>query len=342
MNLLVTSAGRRGYMIQYFKNVVGQAGKVYAGNDDIFAPAFCYADKYVITPSIYDKEYIPFLLDYCEKEQITMIISLFDIDLPILSANRELFKKHGITVIVSDEQVIHICNDKWETYQFCKENNILTAKTFLKLSDADNAIYSETINFPVMIKPRWGMGTHAVYQADNREEMNVLFQKCKKDILKSYLKFEARSDIENCIIIQEKLKGQEYGLDIINDFNGNYCSNVVRKKYAMRAGETDCAVIERNTPMNLFAKNISRNLKHIGILDVDAFLVDEQIYLLEMNARFGGGYPFSHLAGLDIPKALINWVEGKDAKEELIIKNYGQILHKDISFLNLSNCIDRN
>ena len=131
-------------------------------------------------------------------------------------------------------------------------------------------------------------------------------------------------------------------MDIINDFNGNYCSNVVRKKYAMRAGETDCAVIERNTPMNLFAKNISRNLKHIGILDVDAFLVDEQIYLLEMNARFGGGYPFSHLAGLDIPKALINWVEGKDAKEELIIKNYGQILHKDISFLNLSNCIDRN
>lgn len=342
MNLLITSAGRRGYMVQYFKNAVGQAGKVYAGNSDIFAPAFCYADTYVITPPIYNKEYIPFLLNYCEKEQITMIISLFDIDLPVLSANKELFKKHGISVIVSNEQVIHICNDKWETYQFCKKNGIPTAKTFLKLSDVDYAIDLGVINFPLIIKPRWGMGTLSVYQVDNKEEMNVLFQKCKKDVLKSYLKFESKSDIENCVIIQEKLKGQEYGLDIINDLDGNFCSNVVRKKYAMRAGETDCTVIEKNAQMDKFARNVSINLKHIGILDMDAFLVDEQIYLLEMNARFGGGYPFSHLAGLDVPKAIVKWIEGKNVKQELIVKNYGQILHKDISFVNISDYIGGN
>ena len=61
MNILITSAGRRGYIIKYFKDALkGYGGKVYAGNSSHLSTAFEYADGSVITPLIYDKEYIFF------------------------------------------------------------------------------------------------------------------------------------------------------------------------------------------------------------------------------------------------------------------------------------------
>lgn len=289
MNILITSAGRRGYIIEYFKEALSGKGKVYAANSNVFSPAFYYADEHVVTPLIYDDEYIPFLLEFCKNNNIKMIISLFDIDLLVLAENKELFAQKGILVVVSSESVIRICNDKWNTYQFCKRNGLSTPQTFLDIDQVEAAVKNGCMRYPVIIKPRWGMGSLAVYQAFDEIEAKVLIANCKRDIQNSYLKYEAAFDLEKCVVIQEKLQGQEYGMDIIHDLDGNFCCNIVRKKYAMRGGETDCAAVEKNQKMNLFAERLGKALGHIGNLDVDLFIVGHKIYLLEMNARLGGG-----------------------------------------------------
>lgn len=341
MNILVTSAGRRGYIIEYFKEALEGKGKVHAGNSDAMSSAFYYADEWVVTPLIYDEKYIPFLLEYCKEKQITLIVPLFDIDLFVLAQNKAVFEEQGITVVVSSEYVIGICNDKWRTYQFCKQNNILTAKTYLSMEEIDEQIEKQNIKFPVIIKPRWGMGSLAVYQADSIDEMNSLYYKCKKDIQNTYLKYESMIDIAHCIIIQEKLQGQEYGMDIINSLEGEFCCSVTRKKHAMRSGETDCATIVEMSEMRPIAEKISRVLRHIGNMDVDLFVENNKIYLLEMNARFGGGYPFSHLAGINLPKAIIKWKEGKKLDNELTIQRYNTFVQKDIRFISLNNLAER-
>jgi carbamoyl-phosphate synthase large subunit len=33
--------------------------------------------------------------------------------------------------------------------------------------------------------------------------------------------------------------------------------------------------------------------------------------VLELNPRFGGGFPFSYEAGVNLPKAIIDWANGK-------------------------------
>jgi len=199
---------------------------------------------------------------------------------------------------------------------------------------------SKNLTFPVFIKPRCGMGSLAIYEADKLEEMKSLYNRCKKDIYNTYLRYEAMLDMENPIIIQEKLSGQEYGMDVINDLEGNFCCNVVRKKYEMRAGETDCASVIKLPEMDLISRRISSLLRHIGNLDVDLFVKKNKIYLLEMNARFGGGYPFSHLAGVDLPKAIIKWLNKENLKNELVIKKYNRIVQKDIQFIDLSKIIE--
>ena len=122
MNVLLTSVGRRAYMVKYFKEVLGNSGKVYVCNSDDKSIAFKYADEKVISPLIYDKNYIPFLIDYCKKNAIDIVISLFDIDLLVLARHKKEFEEVGTKVIVSEPQIIEVCNDKWKTYNFLRDN----------------------------------------------------------------------------------------------------------------------------------------------------------------------------------------------------------------------------
>jgi carbamoyl-phosphate synthase large subunit len=60
-------------------------------------------------------------------------------------------------------------------------------------------------------------------------------------------------------------------------------------------------------------------LKHRGNLDVDVIVAeDNEPYILELNCRFGGGYPFSHLAGVNFPKALIEMANNKQPKRDVV------------------------
>lgn len=335
MNILITSVGRRSYLVEYFKKVIGDGGQVHVANSSDITPAFEYADKYVVTPLIYDKEYINFLKEYCISNKIDMIISLFDIDLPILAKNKDIFKSIGVELIISNEKCIDICNDKWNTYKFLRENNIYTPLTYLSYDDAINALECGDISYPVIIKPRWGMGSISVFEAENREELNVLYRKAKREILDTYLKYESNVDIEKSIIIQEKINGKEYGVDIINNLKGEYVNCIVKEKYAMRSGETDCAKIIENKEIQRLAIKLSNKLKHIANLDVDMFLVKNNVYVLEMNARFGGGYPFSHIAGVNLPKAIISWVKNEHVDINELIPEIGVIAHKDINIVKI-------
>lgn len=336
MNLLFTSVGRRSYLLKYFRDAMEECDRIFAANSTILNPAFLEADESIVTPKIYDSDYIPFLLRYCKEKKISALISLFDIDLLILAANKEKFAEIGTKVIVSDVDFVDICNDKWKTFMFLKSHCFNVPKTYLHLIDVYKDLRRNELNFPLIVKPRWGMGSISVYQADNENELKIFYSKIKKEIQTSYLKYESANNIDESVIIQEKIIGQEYGLDVMNDLEGEYKNTSVKKKIAMRSGETDCAITVEDADLKIIGKKIANISHHIGNLDIDVFKDKEKkIYILEMNARFGGGYPFSHLAGVDLPKAIINWLNGKQVALDLLIPRIGIIGQKDINLVCL-------
>ena len=114
------------------------------------------------------------------------------------------------------------------------------------------------------------------------------------------------------VIVQECIQGQEYGLDIMNDLDGNYIATSVKKKLTMRAGETDKAITVRDERLEDIGRGISQAMRHVGILDCDLIVSNSRAVVLDLNPRFGGGYPFSHRAGVNMPAAINAWLSGRD------------------------------
>jgi carbamoyl-phosphate synthase large subunit len=175
------------------------------------------------------------------------------------------------------------------------------------------------------------MGSIAVMEADTIEELDILYNKIKKKIFDSYLKYESSENVDNCVIIQEKIHGQEYGLDVFNNLEGKYITTIAKRKIAMRSGETDIAEIVNPAPFETIGSLLANKLSHIANLDVDCFVADNgDIYVLELNCRFGGQYPFSHNAGVNFPKQIVSFLKGLGVEKNLITPQIGVVSCKEI------------
>ena len=117
-------------------------------------------------------------------------------------------------------------------------------------------------------------------------------------------------------------------MDVMNDLSGINRGVSVKKKLAMRAGETDKAQTVSAPEIQFIGKKLGENLKHIGNLDVDVFEDNGRYYVLELNPRFGGGFPFSYEAGVNFPKAIIEWLNGRDINDEVLKPRYGETYAK--------------
>jgi carbamoyl-phosphate synthase large subunit len=328
MNILFTCAGRRTYLLKYFKENLTEGDKIIATDMQLSAPALQVADVKLQVPAVYDPNYIDITLDICKKHKVNALISLNDLELPILANNKHLFEELGVKVIVSSIEVIDICFDKYKTAQWIESIGLKSPKTYIRLEDAKKALETGVISFPLFMKPRWGSGSIGLESIADMEDLdiyyNILMKKIKKTIL-------ATASIGNeYILIQEKLTGNEYGLDVMNDLDGNNVGVSVKQKLAMRSGETDKAITLDLLDVKQMGEQIGKELRHIGNLDVDIMQRANGDYcVLELNPRFGGGFPFSYEAGVNLPKAIIEWIKGNKVDTSMLQPEYNRMFSKN-------------
>lgn len=328
MNILFTCAGRRTYLLKYFKENLSESDKVVATDMQLSAPALQVADVKIQVPAVYDPEYIPITLQICKEQKIDALFSLNDLELPILAENKAKFEAMGVKVVVSDPQVIDIAFDKYKTAQWVESLGLTSPKTYVRLEDVKNALAAGIISFPLFMKPRWGSGSIGLESISDMEELDIYYYLLMKKVKKTILATASIGD--EYIMIQEKLTGNEFGLDIMNDLNGKNVGVSVKQKLAMRAGETDKAMTVDIPDVREIGRIIGENLGHIGNLDVDIMQRADGAYcVLELNPRFGGGFPFSYEAGVNFPKALIHWLKKEDVDLSILLPEYGRTFAKN-------------
>lgn len=328
MNILFTCAGRRTYLLKYFKENLSEGDKVVATDMQLSAPALQVADVKFQVPAVYDPEYVNITLRICKEEKIDALFSLNDLELPILAENKARFEALGVKVVVSDPKVIDIAFDKYKTVQWVESLGLTAPKTYVRLEDCKRALTAGEIAFPLFMKPRWGSGSIGLESIADMEELDIYYGLLMKKIKKTILATASVGD--EYIMIQEKLTGSEFGLDIMNDLNGKNIGVSVKQKLAMRAGETDKAITVNLPKVCEMGRKIGEALGHIGNLDVDIMQRADGAYcVLELNPRFGGGFPFSYEAGVNFPKALILMIKGENFDPQMLVPEYGRMFSKN-------------
>lgn len=315
MNILILSVGTRNKIIQYFKKELSDNDKVIATDCSKLAPALYEADKYYITKRITEDGYLEDILDICLKEKIDTVLTLIDPEISLISNNIEKFEQINVKPIVSDFEKVEMCFDKYKMYEFLVKNNFKTAKSYINKEEFYKDLKNNKITFPIFVKPVKGSASLNINKVSSREELEVIWKQ------------------GNDLIIQEYMQGQEYGVDAYIDMISNKLVAIfAKKKIKMRAGETDKSVSIKDKKLFELIEEFINKAGFKGIIDIDVFVIDGEYFISEVNPRFGGGYPHAYECGVNVPKMIINNINGIENnrkvgkyKEDIYMMKYNEI-----------------
>lgn len=297
MNVLLTCAGRRHYLARYFHDALAGRGLLIGADMDLTAPALAACDRAHQVPAVSAPNYLERIVEIIRREDIGMVFSLNDLEIGLLADRRdEIEAATGAVLYVPSPETLKICADKWETYQFALDLGLPAIPTFLSPEAALDAVSDRAAGLPLMVKPRWGSASIRIERVTREDELRPAFERCLRAVSDSAL---ASLGQEDSVIIQQMIVGPEYGVDILFGADERCQGFAAKRKLAMRAGETDKAVTVEPDLFEKAVSAIASKLQHRGNLDCDFLEQDGVLYLLEMNPRFGGGYPFTHESGGD-------------------------------------------
>lgn len=312
MNILLTAVGKRVQLIERLK----AGGKVIGTDAGELAPAIYLVDKFYKVKKYNEEGYINQLLDICKEEKIDFLIPLYEKEFSLLCRFRKEFEKLGVFLLLSGSKVIDICNNKYNTYEFFKNNKIPCPKTYTK----DNI--PKEARFPLIIKPFDGMGSSSVFKVNNKKELEF------------FLEY-----VENPIV-QEFISGTEFTVDVLCDFEGKVIFSIPRERIEVRSGEVSKSRTVKNYKVidevkNLCEKlnNVSKDEFLIGPLTIQCILDKyNNLYFIEVNPRFGGGVPLSFEAGGDYVLYLNKMKNGEDIEptegfKEITMLRYDQAIY---------------
>jgi carbamoyl-phosphate synthase large subunit len=328
MNVLITCAGRRSYLVDWFRDVVEPlGGQVITANSEPHATGLLAGDRQYLAPCVNSPSYIPHLLDIVRAENVRLVLSLFDLDIPRLAQARAEFESIGANVAVGDPWRTEICCDKWKMFSFLRAHGFHTPETWNSLADVLSALQTGQATFSLIVKPRWGSASIGIFKCSNLDELTDALKATRRAIDGTYLKLWKTSKSESDILIQSFIEGEEYGIDILNDFRGGHLCSAVKQKISQRDGSTEFAFTVDDPVLLELSRKISFAVAQRGNLDIDLIRSDSgEMYILDLNPRFGGGYPFSHLAGARFPRALVQSLLGEPSDPGTIEPNvYGAI-----------------
>jgi carbamoyl-phosphate synthase large subunit len=285
-NVLITSAGRRVGLVRSFQIELKKKfpnSKVYtAESNPEWSSACRISDGYFTIPRVDSESYINSILSLCIKNEIKIVIPTIDTELLVLSNVKELFQKNNIQIIVSDFNLIYKCRDKRITNLLFNELEITTPV----------AISKENPSFPLFIKPYDGSLSKDIYLIKCIEELTESLLNNPKLMFMEYI---------------SPIDFQEYTIDAYYDRNSLLKCLVPRSRIEVRGGEISKGKTEKKEFYNILKQKLTFIEGAIGCLTIQFFVgrTNNEIIGIEINPRFGGGFPLSYASGANYPGYII-------------------------------------
>ncbi len=293
--VLISSAGRRVALMNTFRAAqasLGLTGGVLAADMGRLSSAFHSADRAFIVPRCTVDEFIPTMLELCERQGVRLLVPTIDTELPFYAAARERFEQIGTTIVISTPEVIRIAGDKIRTHEWLVSAGLPTVRqASVEQVRADPGAWP----WPLLVKPVGGSSSIGVAVVGDLDELMIATRG------EEY-------------IVQTLAPGAEFTISFLASRDGRCLCAVPRQRLETRAGEVSKGRAVRSASLEALAARVCHALPGAyGALNVQVFEDPDsgELNIIEINPRFGGGFPLAHAAGADYPKWIIEELLGR-------------------------------
>lgn len=286
-NILITSAGRRVSLVRMFQQSafsINKSIRVFtADQNPDMAPACRISDGSFKVPKIKSPEYISEILEICKTNGIGIIIPTIDTCLPIFSKCKKRLEDSGVHIIVSHQDFVDICCDKRKTFKFFKEHGIRCPEL----------ININSPKFPMFAKPYDGSSSNDIFKIETNDDLTTNVKNNKKLMFMEYI---------------DKNEYKEFTIDMYYGRDNHVKCIVPRERIEVRGGEVSKGRTRKNHLVNFLIERFEFMPGVVGCICFQVFYreKDDDVVGIEINPRFGGGYPLTFHAGANYPKMILH------------------------------------
>ncbi|HRO16376.1 MAG TPA: ATP-grasp domain-containing protein, partial [Paracoccus sp. (in: a-proteobacteria)] len=210
--------------------------------------------------------------------------------LPAYAAAAARLAEAGAHVHVSTPEVIAIVRDKTRTMDVLARHGAPVPDT---LDEAGLRADPARLGWPVFAKPVGGSASRGLVVYDSPEALPPSFAEP--------------------MMFQPRLSGPEYTVNMFIDQGGALRCAIPHLRLQVRAGEVEKGRTTRRDDLRRLAELVHRALP--GARGALCFQVIDDAArgprIIEINARFGGGYPLAHHAGARFADWLVEETEDR-------------------------------
>jgi carbamoyl-phosphate synthase large subunit len=306
--VLFTCAGQRVDMVTAFARA---GARTIAADANTLAPAIYHAHVHAIVPRIDDPGYVPALQELIREHDVKLVVPLTDLDQLLLAEHRD---ELGAIVLLPDAEVVRRTADKYLTHRFFEEQGIPSPPSWLpgKLP-AD-------LEFPVLVKARFGFGSQHIYRAEDREQLDFFIRYSPVDSF-----------------VQRLCPGDEFSIDVFCDLEGRCLNSIPRTMIESKGGESIKGRTIKDEELIEFGRVVAETLGIRGPATVQCFRVARGRHeVTDVNSRFGGAFPLPQAAGGRYPELALALARGERPEPRLGDFRAGVVMTRFFSHLSLT------
>lgn len=260
-----------------------------ADKEPSMAPACHVADGCFKLSHARSDGYVDELLDICRSNAIGIVIPTIDTCLPILARHKPRFEANGISIIIPDRDFVETCCDKRKTFVFFAEHGIRHPR----LIEVDNP------SFPMFAKPYNGSSSIGAQAFMSEEDLPSGIRNNPEMMFMEYIDRKAY---------------KEFTVDMYYGRDNLVKAIVPRERIETRGGEVTKSATRNNHIVQFVKQRVGILPGVVGCVCIQLFYreSDNDVVGIEINPRFGGGYPLSYHAGANFPRMILEeYLQGK-------------------------------
>ncbi len=270
MNILLSSAGRCNYLVGFFQRALAGRGKVFVTDASRNGAGHGRGGPGISRPAGEISPLFRHPAGHLRGKPRRSAPFLNDLELPGLARRKERFLQAGVTAVVSSPEAIDVCLDKVRTAGVsCRVGNFNSPNVHVAGRRPAWPWPPGKSASPWLSRPAGGPAPSGWNSSRTMRNWNSPIASSRRRSAGHSWPIWPMRPQSACVVIQPRIAGKEFHLDVVNDLHGRWRATLCKEKIAMRAGETDKAMTVHNVDSRNSAPG-SAGLGHMGNLDVES------------------------------------------------------------------------